>query len=120
MIDIGTDIVQIKRIEKISTDEKLLQKIFTEREIAYASSKANKVETYAGMFASKEATLKSLKKGLEGCPLTDIELVHEDGIPFIKLYNDIKKETEAKNLSFKVSISHDGDYAIATVVVFNR
>ena len=113
MQEIGVDLVFIKRMAPIIEDKRLLKKIFTEEEIAYAESKANKS---AGLFASKEATLKSLKRGLEACPLTDIEIVHRDGIPSIKLHNKIKEENEAQKCTFSLSIAHDGDYAIATVL----
>ncbi len=116
MQEIGVDLVFIKRMAPIIEDKRLLKKIFTEEEIAYAELKANKSETYAGLFASKEATLKSLKRGLEACPLTDIEIVHRDGIPSIKLHNKIKEENEAQKCTFSLSIAHDGDYAIATVL----
>ncbi len=119
MYSVGVDIVQIKRLENIINNENLRRKIFTESEITYASLKANPMETYAGLFASKEATLKSLKKGLEGSPLKDIEIIHENGIPSIMLHGKIKEEIELRKLDFSISISHDGDYAISTVIAFN-
>lgn len=120
MFNLGTDIVKISRMEEIISNEKTLKKIFTENELSYISSKSYNLETIAGLFASKEAALKSLQKGLDGLPLKEIEISHTGSIPYLTFHGNTKKEIDYENLDFKLSISHDGEYAIATVICFKR
>jgi len=102
-MQIGTDIVDIRRIKSglekvILSDEELL--LFKKK------SKAN--EFLAGRFAAKEAFLKALGLGLKGVSMKEIEVLYDhNGAPYI-LYRGEK---------YAVSIAHDGDYAIATVLI---
>lgn len=115
MISNGVDIIKVERIEKVLQNKKLFNNIFTENEKEYFKSRNNNIETIAGVFAAKEAILKCMHKGLEGYKLTEIEVNHEGYAPYLTFYGDIKKEIELHNLKFAVSISHDGEYAIAFV-----
>lgn len=104
MFKIGTDIIRISRIEKSIKKNSFKEAVFTADEIAYAK----KSETFAGMFAAKEAYLKAVGTGIN-CRLNAIEILHnERGKPYI---NGVK--------NCDVSISHDGDYAAATVVLWD-
>ncbi|MDE6470426.1 MAG: holo-ACP synthase [Eubacterium sp.] len=103
MYKIGTDIVKISRIEKSIKNDTFLQQVFTEREIEYCK----KAESFAGLFACKEAYFKAIGTGIK-FPLTDVEILHDDkGKPYI---NGIENSD--------VSVSHDGEYAIATVIIW--
>ncbi|MDE5984821.1 MAG: holo-ACP synthase [Eubacterium sp.] len=103
MYKIGTDIVKISRIEKSIKNDNFLQQVFTEHEREYCK----KAENFAGLFACKEAYFKALGTGIK-FPLTDVEILHDDkGKPYI---NGIENSD--------VSVSHDGEYAIATVIVW--
>ena len=113
----GIDIVYIKRFEKLINNENFMNRCFTLNEIEYINSKnKNKLDTIAGIYDSKEAFLKSIKKGINDYNIKDIEVLHnENSDPYIVLHNDIKKDIEIKSIS--VSISHDKDYAIASVLI---
>lgn len=101
---LGTDIVQISRIKDIETFSK---GILSKKEYDIYITKNKKEEFLAGRFAAKEAFSKAKKQGLK-IPLKEIEVLYkDDGSPYI-LY----KEEE-----YEVSISHDGDYAIAVVII---
>lgn len=103
MFKIGTDIVKISRIEQSIKNEEFLNRVFTEREREYCK----KAENYAGIFAAKEAYFKARGTGIR-FPLTDIEIVHNNqGKPE---FNGIE--------NCDVSISHDGEYAISTVILW--
>lgn len=103
MFKIGTDIVKISRIEKSIGSERFKASVFTQNEIAYC----RKAENFAGIFAAKEAYFKALGTGIDK-RLNNIEVLHnEKGKPYI---NNIKNSD--------VSISHDGDYAVATVILW--
>ena len=100
---IGTDIVKISRIEHSCQNKRFISGVFTENEISYCK----KYESFAGLFAAKEAYLKALGTGINCC-LTSIEILHNDkGKPYL---NGIENSD--------LSISHDGEYAIATVILW--
>ncbi len=103
MYKIGTDIVKISRMEESIKSLSFVKRVFTEREREYCK----KAESFAGIFACKEAYLKAAGTGIT-FPLTDIEILHNDkGKPYI---NGIS--------NCDVSISHDGEYAIAAVILW--
>lgn len=103
MYKIGTDIVKISRIEKSINSDTFLQQVFTDSEREYCK----RAESFAGIFACKEAYFKAIGTGIK-FPLNDVEILHDNkGKPYI---NGIKNSD--------VSISHDGEYAIATVLIW--
>jgi len=68
IIGMGSDITDIRRIEKVigRHGDRFLDRIFTEAERARAERKAKRVETYAKRFAAKEACAKALGTGIRG------------------------------------------------------
>ena len=66
ILGIGSDITDIRRIEKVIErhGERFLGRIFTEAERKRAERRAKSVETYAKRFAAKEACAKALGTGL--------------------------------------------------------
>ena len=64
----GVDLCEVPRIEAAIAryGRRFLERIYTEREIAYAESKANRFERYAARFAAKEAGMKALGTGWSG------------------------------------------------------
>ena len=78
IIGIGTDLVDIRRIERTIArfGERFLDRIFTQKERARADRRANRVETYAKRFAAKEACAKALGTGFrKGVFFRDIGVV---------------------------------------------
>lgn len=125
---IGIDIVKISRIDKLMKTSKFCERILNEPEIEYAFSKS-KVETeygfnsvamtVAGLFASKEAVLKALGIGMRGgYSFKDITIGHNDkGAPIVLLSDKIAPVLKSLGKSnIFLSIAHDGEYAIASVV----
>ncbi len=114
-MNIGTDIIQISRIET-SLDkfgDKFKMKFLNSDEIMLAK----KVESIAGFWAAKEAISKALGCGI-GSQLAfhDIILSKNDrGAPAFRLTNEAQKIHNIKTSS--LSISHDGGFAIAIVVI---
>jgi holo-[acyl-carrier protein] synthase len=66
ILGIGSDITDIRRIEKVieKHGERFLARIFTDAERARAERRAKRVETYAKRFAAKEACAKALGTGI--------------------------------------------------------
>lgn len=109
MLKTGIDLVYIPRIKRILQKEHILNKIFTKAEIENQT-----IETIAGIYAAKEATIKALHLGINSINLTDIEILHEpNGAPYITFHNELKKLNESQ---FSLSISHEHEYATAIVI----
>ena len=66
IIGIGSDLCDIRRIEKMlqKHGDRFKQRIFTPTEIARAERKSHIANTYAKRFAAKEACAKALGTGL--------------------------------------------------------
>ncbi len=108
----GCDIVKISRMEGF-IQKGGIKRCFTEKEEEYIFSKNKPCETAAGIFAAKEALGKAMGKGLSSFPLKDAEVCHDEaGAPFFSF-----KEGLFSDFEISLSISHDGDYAMAFVVV---
>lgn len=116
MILNGVDLVDITRFEKFKRNKNFMNSIFNENELLYIKKHSNNNATIAGLYAAKESFLKCLGKGINSYPLKDIEVIHDDnGAPLIILHNNLNLDYNFKNIS--LSISHDGNYAIAIVLV---
>ena len=68
IIGMGSDLTDIRRIEKVigKHGERFLERIFTDAERARAERRAKRIETYAKRFAAKEACAKALGTGIRG------------------------------------------------------
>jgi holo-[acyl-carrier protein] synthase len=110
---IGTDIVELVRIQKIGVD-RLSKRILTENEqLQLPETEKRRLEFVAGRFAAKEAISKALGTGLGAFfSFSDVEiLADEKGAP--KVY----WTKEVSNLFVHLSISHSDQYAVAMVVM---
>ena len=119
----GVDIIELWRIERSVTAKhgpRFLRRVYTPAELAYCEGRKGKkrIESLAGRWAAKEATLKALGVGLYAASLGDVEVVRErSGKPGIRLHGRAAKIAAAKGLTgFALTISHSRDYAIAFVV----
>lgn len=119
IIGIGTDIIEIDRIEKALTNKGFLHKNFTEKEIEYFLKRKNISEVVAGNFAAKEAISKALGTGFRGFGLINIEVLRDElGKPQVNLYgqaNNIAEREAVRNIH--ISISHNKTQAIAYCII---
>ena len=122
---IGTDIVNIKRIEQSIKRHRFAfkNKIFSKKEITYCEKKKNPSAFYAKRFAAKEAFSKALGTGIrKGINLKNIEVSNNVyGKPSIylkgKLANFLKKKIKCKKYDIHLSLSDDKPWAQATVII---
>ena len=118
---IGTDIIEIERIEKlIARGMPYLETIFTKKEMDYCETKARKSEHYAARYAAKEAILKALGTGWrDGLAFSDIEIINgELGKPQVYLQGEAKKicgRHQIKQIS--ISLSHIEKFALAFAIL---
>ena len=121
----GIDIVDISRFERFvrENNQPLFRRLFTEREQAYCIARKRSAQHYALRFAAKEAFVKALGTGLgDGIAWRDMEVVNDpSGKPDLILTGRAAEIFREHGLvrSF-LSLSHDGNYAIASVILEGR
>ena len=122
---IGTDIVNVKRIDKLIKKSKktFINRIFSKKEILYCEKQKNPIPFYAKRFAAKEAFSKALGTGIrKGVSFKHIEVLNDKfGKPSIKLNGNtavlIKKKIKSNKYYIYLSLSDDLPWAQATVII---
>ena len=122
---IGTDIINIKRMEKTLKKDggSFKKRVFSKNEIIYCEKKKNPTTFFAKRFAAKEALSKALGTGIrKGINFKNIEISNDNlGKPSIKLRGStaifLKKKIKTKKYSIYLSLSDDEPWAQATVII---
>jgi holo-[acyl-carrier protein] synthase len=99
-----------------------VNRVYTPSEIAYCTAHGRSARSaaphFAARFAAKEATFKALRGGDEPLDWRSIEVVRRaDGSCTLSLHGAARRLARERGLTaIDVSLSHDGDYAVAVVV----
>lgn len=124
IIGIGTDLVDIRRIERTIErhGDRFLSRIFTEAERARAKRRVNVIETYAKRFAAKEACAKALGTGFRcGVFFRDIGVVNlPSGKPTLQLEGGARARLQAitpKGYRAEIDIALTDEWPIAQALV---
>jgi len=124
VLGVGTDLAEVPRIRHSIEryGERFLNRIYTDGERAYASSKGNAAERYAARFAAKEAAMKAIGTGWRrGVTWKDFEVVNQtSGRPNLLLRGvarDIADQMGVKRIS--ISLTHTAETAFAIVILEN-
>ncbi|MFA3781886.1 holo-ACP synthase [Melioribacteraceae bacterium 4301-Me] len=123
VLGVGIDIIEIDRIKRSveKYGEQFLHKIFTETEISYSLTKANKYQHLAARFAAKEAIAKALATGWgDGFKWKDIEIFNEkNGMPKVKLAGKLAAFV-GKEKSLKITMSHSDNYVACFAILYQE
>lgn len=118
---IGTDLAQISRFRKfLAPGNRVVERIFSADERQYALKMKDPAPHLAARFAAKEAFVKALGTGLrDGLSWQQISVVRDElGCPSLQLSGRAAELLAARGASrVHLSYSHDGDYAVATVIL---
>ena len=119
---IGMDLVKVKRIEEALKrwGERFQDKVFTPGEVHYCLQKKNPSPNFAARFAAKEAFVKALGIGIRrGVHWRDVEVQRDPlGKPVLKLYGRAVEICQQEKIGgLFLSLTHDGDYSGAIVVL---
>ena len=103
---LGNDIIEIDRIRcAIEKSKSFRDRVYTSHEIDYCESrKKGRYESYAGIYAAKEAFIKALGTGMRHGSWQDIEIYHGSRMFLPCSFSDPLAETAAAGLN----LSHAG------------
>lgn len=122
ILGIGIDLVSIPRIERLLRNwgERFKKRVFSQEEIDNSQLYKRRSERFAANFAVKEAFFKAVGKGSKGnIRMLDVVVLRDEyGKPHVNLHGNARRIAEMAGIhSVHVSISHDGDYATAVVIL---
>ena len=118
VVGTGVDLVEVPRFHKAVErwGQRLLRRLFTPAELAYARTRKTFVQHLAVRFAAKEAVVKALgaPKGL-GLEWQDLEIAHAStGQPQVIFHGTMRRWC---GLDVHISLTHTREYAIATALI---
>jgi len=122
IVGTGIDIAEVSRIDASLQrfGRRFTERIFTEEEIRYCESKANRAERYAARFAAKEASMKAIGTGWScGVRWRDIEVQRLPGGRPTVVFQGKAGEYFAKLRATRahLSLTHTKGMAMAVVVL---
>lgn len=123
VIGLGTDLVELTRLEQsvARSGETFLAHTYSEAELAVMPPEGPmRIAFLGGRWAAKEALAKALGTGIgASCSLREITVLNDAaGAPVLTLEGNAKRTAEARGVRrILVSISHEKNYATATVIL---
>ena len=119
---IGTDIVEIKRIETMTSLDKFASKILSHNEKEFYDSLTNQKQIVyiSKQFAAKEAIAKAIGTGIRNdTNFKNIEILRDkNGAPIFNALNKLEKIISDLGITrTHVSLADERDYAIAIAVL---
>lgn len=123
---VGLDLVAVSTVVESlrgAHRERYLERVFTAREVEDCGGGPSDAtlapERLAARFAAKEAAIKALPGAGEGVAPTQIEVVRDDdGSVSLRLTDRAAELFAASGATeIAVSLTHEGDFAAATVVL---
>ena len=122
IVGTGIDLIEVPRITAAIDryGKRFLQRVFTEGEIRYCESKANRNERFAARFAAKEAGMKALGTGWSrGIRWRDLEVRRQPGgrptLAFHGRAAEVAGSLGVGNVS--LSLTHTQEQAFAEVIL---
>lgn len=122
ILGVGIDLCRVSRMMKAVRSPHFVERVFRPGEIRYAQSKGNeraRAASFAAAFAAREAFVKA-----SGVPLAlaalggGVTLVRREGRPELELSGAVRERLSPLGpVKAWVSLTHEGDYAAAVVVL---
>lgn len=119
MIGVGIDVVDVDRFRTVLRRRgRIDERLFTDRERAYAQRAVDPSERLAARFAAKEAVMKVLGVGVGAVRFRDIEVIkHPSGRPELRLHGRAAElASSAGATCWHLSLTHTRLVAEAVVI----
>jgi holo-[acyl-carrier protein] synthase len=122
VIAIGTDILEIKRIDDVLSrlGDRFVRRILTEQEQAEYRDSGQPARLLAKRFAAKEAIAKALGTGIgRGVSWHDMQVEHNDsGAPLVRLSGGALEVVQRRGGSrVELSLADEQHYVVAFAVL---
>ena len=122
ILGLGTDLCRVSRIEQSLEQygKRFEKRVFTPGEIDYCRRRSESAVHFAARFAAKEAAYKALGTGLSmGVRWKDVEVTRLPGKrPNIQLSGRADQLAREMGVTgVHLSLTHEGDHALAVVVI---
>ncbi len=116
---IGTDLVEIARVQKAIGRSSFLEKVYTEQERELIAVRSVRAATH---FAAKEAVAKAFGCGFAGVAPREIEILRQpSGMPYVVLHGRAKEKAEALGIvKIQLSLTDTKEFAQAYVICEGR
>lgn len=118
---IGTDIVAVKRLQRMweRHGQRIVEKLLAPQEVAEFARAGAKGRFLAKRFAAKEAFCKALGTGVRPpAVLTAIAIGHDElGKPLLAFRGQLAELIENQGFTVHLSLSDEAEYAIACVLL---
>lgn len=113
-LNVGIDLVHIPTFAHLEqASPNFIRRVFADSEVC------PQIASRAGIYAAKEATIKSLSRTRIRPDFREIIVdKHDSGFPFVQVEILKNKKLMNEEFVFYASISHHSDYAIAVVLCF--
>jgi holo-[acyl-carrier protein] synthase len=114
---IGLDLLEIERLERaLARRPRLAERLFTDRERAYAAGRRRPGQHLAARFCAKEAVAKAL--ALEAWGFHDVEVVNDPtGAPRVVLAGAAAARAAELGVAVEVSLTHTRSDAGAVAIL---
>jgi holo-[acyl-carrier protein] synthase len=123
IVGLGVDLCRVSRMRRAVRSRHFVRRVFRPSEIAYAEGKGNEfavAASYAAAFAAREAFAKASGVSLYALTLSSqfsLERERGKGTPRLSVPSEVDAAFERGEKKAWVTLSHDGDYAVAVVVI---
>ncbi len=117
---IGTDLTSCERVEKAMRRQSFVNKVFGKDEQQWLAKKTNPYKSAAANFAAKEAFGKACGTGIftSDFLLSEVQILRKKtGEPYFEFSGKAKLFVQQKNVAAHVSLTHEGSFAFAFVVL---
>ena len=113
---VGIDLLEVDRLEQaLERRPRLAERLFTDGEREYASTRARPVMHLAARFCAKEAVAKAL--GLTAWSFRDVEVVATGAAPEVRLSGSAAERAAELGATVTVSLTHTATLAAAVAAV---
>lgn len=124
VVGIGSDIIAVHRIGDLMDryGDRFLQRCYRPAEIEYIQQRGRGAAlSAAARWAAKEALLKALGTNVQTIPYRDVEVVRDPlGPVTLQLHGKAAQAASQRGaFHWHLALSHEKDYALATVILEN-
>jgi hydroxyethylthiazole kinase-like uncharacterized protein yjeF len=118
IVGLGIDLCSVARMKRAIQSDHFVERVFHPSEIKYAFSKAAPAVHLAGSFAAREAFCKASSVTMYSAAFGGVWVERTDSAPLLKINDKVSSIIPPHKQGVPhLSITHDGDYAVAVVVI---